>query len=63
VGRALGASLASAIGVPSEFPADFVSFVTVGDGSVNHTHFLTAINFAEYANFRRFKCPVIFGIS
>lgn len=63
VGRALGSHLASANGIPSLFPSDFVSFVTVGDGSVNHTHFLTALNFAEYANFRRYKCPVVFGIS
>ena len=58
VGRAL------AIGMPaSSLPSDSISFVTVGDGSVNNAHFLSATNMSEYSEFRRVRCPVLFGIS
>lgn len=63
VGRALGNGLAHILGVPSLLPKDSVNIVTVGDGSVNHAHFLSAVNLSEYASFRGFKCPVVFGIS
>uniref|UniRef100_A0A6B2KYX5 3-methyl-2-oxobutanoate dehydrogenase (2-methylpropanoyl-transferring) n=1 Tax=Arcella intermedia TaxID=1963864 RepID=A0A6B2KYX5_9EUKA len=63
VGRALGNGLAHGLGVPSLFPKDFISYVSVGDGSVNHSHYLAAVNLAEYAQFRGFKCPTIFAIS
>ena len=63
VGRALGASLAKQLGQPSIFPSDFVSFVSLGDGSVNHAHFLSASNLAEYASFRKYKCPVVFCVT
>ena len=45
------------------FPADALSYVSVGDGSVNNAHFLSAINLAKYAQHRSIKCPVVFGIS
>jgi 2-oxoisovalerate dehydrogenase E1 component len=45
------------------FPSDAVSYVSVGDGSVNNGHFLSAINLAKYAQHRKIKCPVVFGIS
>ena len=58
VGRAL------AIGMPAcTLPSDSISFVTVGDGSVNNAHFLSATNMSEYSEFRRVRCPVLFGIS
>lgn len=66
VGRALGSGLHSQIlgksGNP-KFPKDFVSYVSVGDGSVNNAMFLAATNMAEYAQHRRFRCPAVFGIS
>lgn len=62
VGRALGIGLAARLGVGFS-PSDAVSYVSVGDGSINNAHFLTAINFAEYAKFRGFKCPVVFGVT
>jgi TPP-dependent pyruvate/acetoin dehydrogenase alpha subunit len=67
VGRALGFSLASASSsalkhVP-KYPSDSISYVSVGDGSVNNAHFLSALNLAKYAQHRRFKCPVVFGVS
>eukprot|EP00043_Microstomoeca_roanoka_P019495 m.219769 g.219769 ORF g.219769 m.219769 type:complete len:815 (+) comp17004_c3_seq1:84-2528(+) len=62
VGRALGAGLAARLGVGFA-PADAVSYVSLGDGSINNAHFLTALNFAEYAKFRGFKCPVVFGVT
>lgn len=40
-----------------------VSFVSVGDGSVNNAHFLSAVNLAEYAMHRSFKCPVVFVVT
>lgn len=63
VGRALGSSLAHHIGCPSKFKKDFVSYVSVGDGSINHAHYLAAVNMAEYAGHRGYKVPVVFGIS
>ena len=64
VGRALGGGLANyLLKGKGKFAADFVSYVSVGDGSVNNAHFLSAINMAEYASFRSYKCPVVFGIS
>ena len=67
VGRALGGRLAHLLGgeakEASPFPSDFVSYVSTGDGSVNNSHFLSAVNLAEYTRHRGFKCPVIFGIS
>ena len=49
--------------VPSPFEKKFVSYVSVGDGSVNNAHFLSALNLAEYASHRNFYCPTVFGIS
>jgi len=64
VGRAAGVRLASHLNVLSEqYPSDAVSYVSVGDGSVNNSHFLAATNLAEYMRHRGFQCPVIFAIS
>ena len=63
VGRAMGGILAHYTGVPSAFPPGFVSFVSLGDGSVNNAHFLAAVNLAEYAAFRKSKVPVVFCIT
>eukprot|EP01062_Namystynia_karyoxenos_P078300 TRINITY_DN8045_c10_g1_i1.p1 TRINITY_DN8045_c10_g1~~TRINITY_DN8045_c10_g1_i1.p1 ORF type:complete len:839 (+),score=252.98 TRINITY_DN8045_c10_g1_i1:73-2589(+) len=63
VGRALGNTLAHTLGVQSRLPSDSVNFVSVGDGSVNHAQYLTSLNQAEYAAFRRFRCPVVFAVS
>jgi 2-oxoisovalerate dehydrogenase E1 component len=69
VGRALGGQLANQLNLQSSnpstlpFPSDFVSYVSLGDGSVNNAHFITAGNMAEYAVHRNIKCPVVFGIS
>ena len=46
-----------------KFPADAVSYVSVGDGSVNNAHFLSSINLAKYAQHRSIKCPIVFAIS
>ncbi len=45
------------------FPKDSVSFVSVGDGSVNNAHFLSAINLAEYAQHRNIRCPTVFIVT
>eukprot|EP00051_Salpingoeca_urceolata_P001437 m.41009 g.41009 ORF g.41009 m.41009 type:complete len:889 (+) comp11422_c0_seq2:841-3507(+) len=63
VGRALGAPLAHKLKLKTPFPKNSVSYVSVGDGSVNNAHFLAAANTAEYAAFRGYRCPVVFAIS
>ena len=63
VGRALGASLAHQLKVPSKLSPDAVSFVSIGDGSVNHAQYLASLNLAEYASYRNFNCPAVFCVS
>lgn len=72
VGRALGVSVSHFLkgkGGASEtmctpaFPKDAVSYMSLGDGSVNNGHFLSALNLAEYAQHRGFRCPLVIGIS
>ena len=64
VGRGLAFPIADAIlrGDKPSSPKQ-VSFVTIGDGSVHNSHFLSAFNLARHARFRRNKCPVVFGVS
>ena len=54
---------ASHLKVPSIFKKDMVSFVSLGDGSVNNAHFLAAANLADYARYRQFRCPTVFCVS
>ena len=70
VGRALGISLSNYMAKNKliensqlKFPANAVSYVSLGDGSVNNAHFLASLNLARYSQHRGNKCPVIFGIS
>lgn len=55
VGRAQGIALAQALKAPTIFPKDAVSFVSLGDGSANNGHFLSALNLAEYSAFNNIK--------
>jgi 2-oxoisovalerate dehydrogenase E1 component len=59
VGRALGGSLAHHLKVPSPFPTNFVSFFSLGDGSVNNGHYLSGENLANFAAFRSNKVPLL----
>lgn len=64
VGRALGNSLSHLLNIEKpKFQKSAISYVSVGDGSVNHSHFLSGVNLAEYVAYRNFKAPVLFGIS
>ncbi len=36
---------------------------STGDGSVNNGMFLSALTMAQYARHKKFKCPILFGIS
>jgi 2-oxoisovalerate dehydrogenase E1 component len=64
VGRALGFALSQKLGVqPCRFPRDAVSFVSLGEGSLNNAHFLAAENLARNAQFNGVKCPVVFAVS
>ena len=40
-----------------------MSFVSVGDGSVNNAHFLSAVNLAGYARHRGYKTPIVFAVT
>ena len=63
VGRALATPLAHMLKVDTPFPRDAVNVVSLGDGSVNNGHYLTAANLAAYSEFRGRKCPVLFVIT
>lgn len=64
VGRALGNTLAHHLKIPNpKFKKDFVSYVSLGDGSTHNGHFLSALNLADFTSSRRYKVPVVFGIS
>eukprot|EP00041_Stephanoeca_diplocostata_P027157 m.744725 g.744725 ORF g.744725 m.744725 type:complete len:472 (-) comp23124_c0_seq33:1502-2917(-) len=72
VGRAMGVRLAHHLKKEAKkqhkdfdvpFARDAVSYVSVGDGSVNNAHMLSAVNMAEYASHRNFICPVVFGVT
>lgn len=45
------------------WPEDAISFASCGDGSVNNSEWLSAINAAEYIAHRRRACPVLFCVS
>lgn len=55
VGRAQAIPLAHALKAPSLFAKDSVSFVSLGDGSANNGHFLSALNLAEYSIYNKIK--------
>lgn len=59
VGRALGGSLASHLQTPTPFAKNFVSFVSMGDGSINNGHYLSGENLANFATFRNSKVPLL----
>jgi len=64
VGRALAIPFSyKLLGNYSKFDPNAISYVSVGDGSVNNAHFLSAFNFAKYCEHRHIKCPVVFVIS
>eukprot|EP00011_Vannellida_sp_DIVA3-517-6-12_P005003 CAMPEP_0114614132 /NCGR_PEP_ID=MMETSP0168-20121206/5492_1 /TAXON_ID=95228 ORGANISM="Vannella sp., Strain DIVA3 517/6/12" /NCGR_SAMPLE_ID=MMETSP0168 /ASSEMBLY_ACC=CAM_ASM_000044 /LENGTH=776 /DNA_ID=CAMNT_0001825163 /DNA_START=60 /DNA_END=2390 /DNA_ORIENTATION=- len=63
VGRAMGCQLGHALKLPLRVPKTMVSYVSVGDGSVNNSHFLGAVNLAQYAQHRKFSCPTVFAVS
>lgn len=39
----------------TKFPKDSISYVSFGDGSVNNSHFLSALNLAKYSQHRGIK--------
>lgn len=64
VGRALAIPLSNRLlGKDAVFAPDAVSYVSLGDGSVNNAHFLSALNLARYSEHGRIKCPTVFVIS
>jgi 2-oxoisovalerate dehydrogenase E1 component len=40
-----------------------ISFVTLGDGSIHNSHFLSSVTLAKHARHNNIKCPIVFGIS
>ncbi len=64
MGRAFGNILYNALKLPDpKFAAGSLSFVSVGDGSVNNSHFLSAVNIVDYAVHHGVKVPLLIGIS
>ena len=64
LGRALGIQLVNALSkADAKLTKDAISFVSLGDGSVNNAHCLSALNMAEYAIHHNIKCPLLIGIS
>mmetsp|Transcript_15059 Transcript_15059/g.35449 ORF Transcript_15059/g.35449 Transcript_15059/m.35449 type:complete len:847 (+) Transcript_15059:220-2760(+) len=65
VGRALAPSLERVLGLSqdSRLQEDRLSYVSLGDGSVNNAHFLSAVNISKYAAYRGWPCPVLFAVS
>ena len=62
VGRALAIPLSNALrnatvasSIPIKFPKDSISIVSVGEGSTNNAHFLSALNLAEYSAYHKRK--------
>lgn len=58
VGRAQAIPLAHTLKVPGPFPKDAVSYVSLGDGSANNGHFLSALNLAEYSIYHKIKVGI-----
>jgi 2-oxoisovalerate dehydrogenase E1 component len=64
LGRALSIPLSNyLLGKESKFASNAVSYVSVGDGSVNNAHFLSALNLAKYSEHNKIKCPLVFAVS
>lgn len=64
VGRALAIPLSNYLmGKESKFAPNAVSLVSLGDGSINNAHFLSAFNLAKYSEHNKIKCPMVFVIS
>ena len=61
--QAVGRALAIAHLPQAQWPSDAVSLVTCGDGSINNSEWLSAVNAAEYIQHRRRACPVLFAIT
>ena len=47
----------------AKFDAGAISLVSVGEGSINNAHFLSAMNLAKYSSFNGIKCPVVFLVT
>lgn len=61
--QAVGRALAIAHLPQAKWPSDAISFVSCGDGSINNSEWLSAVNASEYIQHRRRACPVLFAIS
>ena len=64
VGRALGGNLARMLGRSAPFGGkDYVSFVSVGDGSTSNGHFLSGLNLAKFAAHRKYRVPLLLCVT
>jgi TPP-dependent pyruvate/acetoin dehydrogenase alpha subunit len=78
VGRALAIPLSNALrnateqksgsgslpsSIPIKFPKDSISIVSVGEGSTNNAHFLSALNLAEYSAYHKRKVNLLTPVS
>lgn len=64
VGRALAIPYSNLLlGSQAKFNSNAISYVSLGDGSLNNAHFLSALNLSRYSEHSKIKCPVVFAIS
>lgn len=61
--QAVGRALALAHLPQDAWPSDAISVVSCGDGSVNNSEWLSALNAAEYVAHRRRACPILFVVT
>ena len=63
VGRAIGGSLVKLLGHDAPYGKDYLSFVSLGDGSTSNGHFLSGLNLAKFANYRKFGVPLLMCVT
>lgn len=59
----LASQVPSALGRALAIQDDAISMVTLGDGSINHSHFLSALNLAAHFSYMGQDVPIVFGVS
>lgn len=59
----LASQVPSALGRALAAPSNGISMVTLGDGSINHSHFLASLNSSAHFSYLGKDTPIVFGVS